>query len=458
MNPLLAQALFDPSRWDGWFRLTVGDWNPAVVPIGVLLYLPFVPLFWWAGRRATLWLIPLSTLALSWATLGAAYAALLAVVTAASWIVTVLVRSALARTASPAAHRPAGGRSWNAPVVVGCAALVGGYSLIVFWPQPAWLPNREPPLYFYAQWAGLAYLALKALQVLIDLGRGNISVAPMESGLAGCAAPAPLTFGRYVAFLLFAPSLRMGPIFRYQAFVAELEAAPAQRTRRALAAGFGRIGLGLLRLGLVMAMIKEISARELFEAPDSLKTYQIILGLYLQPLSIFMWIAGYSDMAIGIGRLCGFRVPENFNFPWLATSIAEFWRRWHMTLSFWLRDYVYIPLGGNRRHVEFNYVATFVFVGAWHGLYASYILWGLSQGLGLSVYRHWSRYWRRQGETGSALYRRLGRVGLCGGRPGIFLAWLVTFHYQMLTIALFMDEGHCLTRVGRELLARFGLF
>ncbi|UCG34159.1 MAG: MBOAT family protein [Phycisphaerales bacterium] len=456
MFGLLAQVGLDATGLDGWFHLTVGQWDPVAGPAGVLLYLPFIPLFWAAGRRATLWLIPISSLMLAWATLGVAYTALLAVITCVCWTVTVTVGSALATTARGPAGQTGAQHTWSTPVVGGCLVLTAIYSLIVIWPQPPWLPKREPPLYFYAQWAGLAYLALRALQVLIEMGRGTVGRAPGLNRERLTEGSAPLTFGRYTAYILFAPSLRMGPIFRYGQFAQELEAAPAQRTGRALAAGAARIALGLFRLGVMLALIGEIPAEQLFSRPESLPTYQLIAGLYIQPLSIFLWIAGYSDIAIGMGRLCGIRVPENFNFPWLATSIADFWRRWHLSLSFWLRDYIYIPLGGNRRHVELNYVITFLFVALWHGLYLSYILWGLSQGVGLAVHRQWSRFWYHRRGLDTKLLRLLRRTGMSGGRPGIVLAWLLTFHYQAFTIALFMDEGHCLTRVGRELLGRLG--
>jgi D-alanyl-lipoteichoic acid acyltransferase DltB (MBOAT superfamily) len=451
----LAEAILDPLRLDGWFHGTLGGWNPAAIPIGVLLYLPVVPLFWRAGARSTVWLISGSSLALAWVTLGASFTILLGTAVLAGWAVTAAVRSAMARSPSDPAATTENGRRWSTPVVLGCALMLGLYGLLLACPQPAWLPKHTPQVYFYLQWAGLAYLTLKALQVLFELDRGNISTGRrVQQAAAEVARPPELTFGRYAAFLLFAPTLRMGPIFRYREFAAELEAAPQQRNRQAVVSGLGRIGLGLLRLGLVMAMTKEISAQELFDAPHELKTYQIVLGLYLQPLALFMWIAGYSDIAVGIGRLCGFRVPENFNFPWLASNIGEFWRRWHMTLSFWLRDYVYIPLGGNRQHVELNFVVTFVSIAIWHGLYPSYILWGLAQGVGLSVYRLWSRYWQRQSRTGSALYRRLQEIGFCGGRAGLVAAWLLTVNYELLTIALFMDEWHAGRRVIGELMAR----
>lgn len=429
------QLFFDFTRPDAWLSFPVQDWNAAIMPIGVLAYLIFVPLFRFAGTRSLLLLVPLSSLLLSWATLGAEYTALLLAAVLYAGIVARLVVNAPSRIR----------------VALGSAAIILPYSLLLLHPQPAWLPTHNQPRYFYLQWAGLAYLTLKALSVLFDAGRGQVS-PPIH---AGTTAPTTFTFPHFVAFLLFAPSLRMGPIYRYADFARDLEHAPSRRTSRDFTAGFGRILLGLLRLALIPLLTAEIPAGQLYTAPESLHTYQILLGLYLQPLSIFLWIAGYSDIAIGIGRLCGFRVPENFNFPWLATSIADFWRRWHISLSLWIRDYIYFPLGGGRKHPELNYLIVFLLVGLWHGLYPSYILWGLSQGVGLAVNRQWRLFWTRRRNRQSATCQWLRRIGLCGGKLGAGLGWFLTVNYQFLTIALFMDEQNAGRKVGAELLARF---
>jgi alginate O-acetyltransferase complex protein AlgI len=135
------------------------------------------------------------------------------------------------------------------------------------------------------------------------------------------------------------------------------------------------------------------------------------------------------------------------NFDWLprATSVRDFWRRWHITLGAWLREYLYIPLGGNRRHVYWNYLIVFGYCGIWHGPSWSFLAWGLSQAAALSVQRVWDR-----------LTRRLGWPERPGGPVWIVLSWLVTMHFQLATVMVFVDFDHLGMRLFGELLHRLG--
>ncbi len=426
---MLAALSFDPTRLDGWFELPFGPWNVFKVPLGVLALLPLVPMVRLAGPRHLATGIVLASLLLAWATLGAAYAALLVV--AAGWSWTAVRISTKWLASAPGQSRRA--------VLAGSALLVVPYCGLLLRPQPIWLPRVEPPLYFYLQWAGIGYLTLKALSVIADLARQN----PPR--------PRPASFA---AYLLFAPTLRMGPIYRYGEFCAELEAARAPLSLPTAGAGAIRIAVGLLKLGLMAVLLHNLPAERLFGTPEKLSTLRLVLSVYAAPLSIYLWIAGYSDVAIGLGRLCGMRVPENFHSPWLSCSIRDFWRRWHIPLGQWVRDYLYFPLGGARRHATLNYFIAFTFVGVWHGLYPSYAAWGMSQGLGLGLNRRWRLFWERQRDGATPLYGACRRAGLIDAPLGAALAWLLTLHYQMLTIALFMDEKHCGTRFLPQLFAR----
>jgi alginate O-acetyltransferase complex protein AlgI len=394
----------------------------------VLVFLLLVPGFRLAGRRHRTAYVILSSLLLAWATIGAAYVALLVAATVLAWTVIGATRSALVRHSS----------NTRGIVALGVAALVIPYTGFLLFPQPAWLPRVEVPVYFYLQWAGLAYLTLKAIQVILDLGHER--------------APRP-RLGAFAAFLLFAPTLRMGPIYRWADFCRDLEDSPTGEAG-AVRGGFDRLAIGLFKLGLMAVLLNNFPAADVFDTPHTLGTGALLLHIYAQPMSIYLWIAGYSDLAIGLGRLGGFRVPENFDSPWLSRSVREFWRRWHISLSTWLRDYVYIPLGGNRRHVSLNYFVTFTLVGAWHGLVWSYILWGLSQGLGLSVNNWWRRFWQRHRERESGVCRIARRCRILDGPLGSAAGWLLTFHYQVLTIAVFMDEKHAGAGFLGELLRR----
>ncbi len=424
---------FDLGGLDGWLHLHVGGYDVFRGPLGVLTYLAFVPLFWLLPAAWSRPLIIITSLFISVATVGVGYTALLAATVVFCYAV-VMTFSRWARS---------GPQRVRLAVLAGAAVLLAPYTYALFDPQLArvWRellpvlrdPYADPaqptePLYFYLQWAGLGYVILKSLHVLADAGRGRIQ---------------QLRFADFLSFLLFAPTLRMGPIYRYQDFTAQVGLAASRRTAQALGAGAIRIVIGLVRLGVLVFLLDQlVSYPAVYSEPHAIDRWQLMLSVYLQPVRIFMWISGYIDIAIGIGLLCGFIVPENFNYPWISTSIREFWRRWHLTLGAWLRDYIYIPLGGNRRHVWLNYFAAFTFCGVWHGLYPSYVFWGVSQGIGLSINRYWRTYWDRHKSENSQLYQTLQRYYLGDRVLGRLLAWVLTFHYQVVTIAWFMDEQY----------------
>jgi alginate O-acetyltransferase complex protein AlgI len=216
--------------------------------------------------------------------------------------------------------------------------------------------------------------------------------------------------------------------------------------------GLFRICCGLFRFVMVLVLFKNGRIERFTTNPASLTNYQFMVALYVTAMNMYLWISGYADCSIGIGRMMGFRIPENFNYPWRSTSVGEFWRRWHLTLGSWLRDYVYIPLGGNRRHVTLNYLITFVLCGLWHGLYLSYAMWGLFQGIGLAIGRVWKHFWTRQAERQTPLYRTLDRAKLVNSPITIGMAWLLTFNYEIVTVAWFLDERQqIIKRIGRLL-------
>jgi D-alanyl-lipoteichoic acid acyltransferase DltB (MBOAT superfamily) len=372
-------------------------------PLGVLLYLALVPLYYQVGRAQRLWFLCASSVLLAILTLGIGYTLTFAALAGLGLL-------CIRRTT----RRPA----------VGIAILSVVYALLILFPQPAWLPRVEHPLYFYLHWAGLGYLFLKTVHVLVDVSRGDY--------------PPPTAEG-FLAYLFFAPTMRMGPIYRYWEFIEQATADP--RETRDFGAAAIRIILGLVRLGVMIALLERFPIEPMYAAPETLSDLQFLGTLYAAPLAIYLWISGYVDIAVGVGHTLGYKVPENFNYPWKSRSLAEFWRRWHLTLGAWLREYIYIPLGGNRRHVTVNYFVTFLFCGLWHGTYLSYVLWGISQGLGLGIGRLWNLYWRDQRDRRTPMYRKLARMGLVGSRTNRVLCWLATFHYQIFTIALFMVES-----------------
>ena len=199
------------------------------------------------------------------------------------------------------------------------------------------------------------------------------------------------SLGEYMAFILFFPTMVAGPIKRYQDFLPKLRSVTSidlldwQR-------GITRILAGLA---------KKFAIADLFTAytnhlnmADIAVAHRAVLPLWLfaYGLKIYTDFSAYSDIAIGSARLFGIRVPENFDWPYLQTNITDFWRHWHISLSSWLLDYVYIPLGGSRvamPRIYLNLLITMGISGLWHGAGFNFILWGLLHGLMLAVHRWW---------------------------------------------------------------------
>jgi alginate O-acetyltransferase complex protein AlgI len=195
----------------------------------------------------------------------------------------------------------------------------------------------------------------------------------------------PANFG---LFMTLFPHLIAGPVVRYR----DLSAAIANRTVTSamFASGVRRFIIGLAKK-LLLANTLGLTADKLFAlSPDQLAPSAAWLGVVCYTLHIYFDFSGYSDMAIGLGRLFGFELCENFRYPYAATSVTDFWRRWHISLSTWFRDYLYIPLGGNRRgpwRTCFNLCVVFALCGLWHGASWAFLVWGLFHGLFLVLER-----------------------------------------------------------------------
>ena len=222
--------------------------------------------------------------------------------------------------------------------------------------------------------AGISFFTFQALSYLVDVYRQTV---PAERRLVNC--------GLYIAMF---PQLLAGPIVRYRDLAGQLLRRSV--SREGLAAGAERFVLGLGKK-VLLADPLGIQADRIFLLPAAdLNTPVAWLGAFCYSLQLYYDFSGYSDMAIGLGRMFGFVLPENFNYPYISRSIREFWRRWHMSLSAWLRDYLYIPLGGNRRgpaRTLCNLFIVFLLCGLWHGANWTFVLWGAWHGLFLVLER-----------------------------------------------------------------------
>ena len=211
--------------------------------------------------------------------------------------------------------------------------------------------------------AGISFFTFQAIAYLTDVYRGTVR-----------AEKNPL---RVVLFMAFFPQLLQGPILRWNDFSPALT--ERKETISAAAEGAVRFCFGLAKKVLLADALGQV-ADAAFAAGGRLTVGFAWLGAIAYSLQLYFDFSGYTDMAIGMGRVFGFRIPENFNYPYVAQSATDFWRRWHMTLSRWFRDYAYIPLGGNRcsqKRQILNLLAVWMLTGLWHGSAWNFVLWGL---------------------------------------------------------------------------------
>lgn len=221
---------------------------------------------------------------------------------------------------------------------------------------------------------GISFFTFQAMSYVIDVYRHQQEVERH-----------PLNVGVYISMF---PHLVAGPIVRYGLIAAHI----AQRdvTRDDIIYGFRRFTIGLAKKVLIADTVA-LAADRIFALPaGELTTGVAWLAVICYTLQIYFDFSGYSDMAIGLARFLGFHFPENFNYPYISQSVREFWRRWHITLSTWFRDYVYLALGGNRCRpirVYFNLFAVFFLCGLWHGASWTFVIWGLLHGTFLIIER-----------------------------------------------------------------------
>jgi alginate O-acetyltransferase complex protein AlgI len=221
---------------------------------------------------------------------------------------------------------------------------------------------------------GISFFTFHSISYVVDVYRRDAAAQkrPVEAAL----------------YLLLFPQLIAGPIIRYREIAAQL----SSRSHRldVFAHGVRRFIVGLAKKMLI-ANIVAIPADRIFAMPAAeLTAAHAWLAVSCYTLQIYFDFSGYSDMAIGLGAMFGFRFPENFRYPYIAASIQEFWRRWHITLSAWFRDYLYVPLGGNRvsqARLYGNLLTVFFLCGLWHGASWTFVVWGLLHGLFLVLER-----------------------------------------------------------------------
>jgi D-alanyl-lipoteichoic acid acyltransferase DltB (MBOAT superfamily) len=258
---------------------------------------------------------------------------------------------------------------------------------------------------------GVAFYTFMAISYVVDTYRGVF---------------VPVTLEKFAAYLSFFPHLVAGPIVRPGELIPQFDEPRDPRsvdTSRA----FYLIATGLFKKVVIANYLAGSIVDDVFGAPGQHSSLELLVAVYAYAVQIYADFSGYTDIAIGVALLLGFRFPQNFDSPYAASSVQEFWRRWHMTLSRWLRDYVYIPLGGNRRgelRTYTNLLLTMLIGGLWHGAGWTFVVWGGLHG----VYLATGRLRRGRDEdrpTGLALWRRR----------------IVTFHLVCLAWVFFRADS-----------------
>lgn len=268
---------------------------------------------------------------------------------------------------------------------------------------------------------GISFFTFTQIAYLVDVHRGR--------------AKEP-SFLNYALFVSFFPHLLAGPILHHSEMMPQF-ASPSNKKPQAfhLAAGLFLLAIGLVKKVCIADPLAPVAAAG-FDHPEAISALGAWLAVLAYTLQIYFDFSGYTDMALGAARMFNIQMPVNFDSPYHSTDIREFWRRWHMTLSRFLREYLYIPLGGNRHgetRTAVNVMATFLLGGLWHGAAWTFVAWGALHGIGLVCLRLWER-------SG----RRLPRA----------LAWAGTFLFVMVTWVFFRASS--LPTAGAMLRAMIG--
>lgn len=266
---------------------------------------------------------------------------------------------------------------------------------------------------------GISFYTFQAIAYITDVYKKRIQ--PMPTGV-------------FLGFLSFVPTVVAGPIFRptdaYHQWLLPTSPKSNHHYVRSITAPY--LALALIMMALVKKIVlagwlESLWVTPIFGNPMQFHGLEVLTGIYAYSWQLFFDFSGYSDLAIGLGLLLGFSLPKNFNQPYLATDIQDFWARWHMSLSSWIKDYIYIPLGGNRGgfwRVQCNLMAAFLLSGIWHGAGFNFLIWGGIHGAALVWLNLMKRFGARGGLT----------------RYSKILACFLTFHYVAFGWVFFRSE------------------
>ncbi|MEA4888233.1 MAG: MBOAT family O-acyltransferase [Clostridiaceae bacterium] len=285
---------------------------------------------------------------------------------------------------------------------------------------------------------GISFYTFQTLTYAIDLYRGDTKLQKSAAN--------------FLLYEALFPQLIAGPIVRYADVAEQIDNRTVTYT--GFARGISRFLVGLGKKVLIANYAGQLVTRTLGAGLDKLSVGEAWLGLLAFALQIYFDFSGYSDMAIGLGRMFGFEFKENFNYPYISNSITEFWRRWHISLSTFFRDYVYIPLGGNRKHLIRNMLIVWGLTGLWHGASWNFILWGLYFFLLLLLEKK---------VLGKLLKKAPAFVGHFYAMFAVLVGWAFFYFTDMGSLLnmlslMFGFSGHAVWNIQADLLLRNNIF
>jgi alginate O-acetyltransferase complex protein AlgI len=261
----------------------------------------------------------------------------------------------------------------------------------------------------------LSFYAFQALTYTLDIYRKD-------------SRPSP-TYLQYLASVTFFPTALAGPITRVSSLIPQWNWKGVVLTGEEGSRALFLIGLGLAKKFLIADYLGNNLVNRVFDLPTLYSGGDVLVAVYAYAFQLYYDFSGYSDIAIGAGLLLGIRLPVNFNSPYRALNIADFWRRWHISFSNWLRDYLYFSLPGPRTRIMpyVNLIVTMAIGGLWHGLNWTFLIWGLLHGTGLAGFRLWQAARKNRVRTESPAWR--------------FVGALLTFHFVLLTWIFFRSAN-----------------
>jgi alginate O-acetyltransferase complex protein AlgI len=279
---------------------------------------------------------------------------------------------------------------------------------------PIWQGHFQPLDIFLP--VGISFFTFQSMSYTIDVYRGTLK--PVNRLLD------------YLFYVSFFPQLVAGPIVRAKDFIPQIRR-PLYVSREMFGQGIFLIIAGLVKKAIISDYISVNYVERIFDNPSLYSGVENLMGVYGYTLQIYCDFSGYSDMAIGLALLLGFHFNQNFNSPYKADSVTDFWHRWHISLSTWLRDYLYISMGGNRKgklRTYFNLIMTMLLGGLWHGASWNFIAWGGMHGLALAIHKLWRQIrGKKKGDRNHGLVR--------------VICTITTFHFVCLCWIFFRNSS-----------------